>query len=87
MFKVVNTRRANLTPILGDPSPCTLVDIESDSGYSFGFSRYDHEDKWFLDSLVAPSGIPVQVDGEGSRCSMKKTASPEMVAVIEASLT
>jgi hypothetical protein len=47
------------------------------------FSKYDSEDKWFLDASFGPKGYPHFCDGLGSRCCLKTVATEKMAVMIE----
>jgi hypothetical protein len=72
---------------LSKPKDATYVDsvwvqIGGKTKLEMGFTRYENEEDWLLDSQFSNS-LPVFNHGEGSRCCIKKKAQGALLDAIE----
>lgn len=85
-FKVTKVEKTKAAKIFGEMETLTVATVVFDDGLTFLMSQYASEKKWFCDAITKKNGFPVISEGVGSRVTMKRAASDEMAAAIEAAL-
>jgi len=54
------------------------AEVTTATGCRVQLSRLDGDDRWIADALFSKTGVPVFVNGYGSRCTQLMVATPHM---------
>jgi hypothetical protein len=92
LFSITEVKRSVYFPLFaqhGEDMLLVTLTMPDENGevHTYGLSKREDEDHWYLDSHIMPNGAPHYVHGEGDRSVLKNVLpheSPIHVAIEEA---